>query len=156
MQDITRIVSQGKSVVLDTSLLYPFLIFLSYRRAERNTEILEALIRRMRKRIVITPHILAEAGNLAKRDFKDADYADFIRKANVTIARMDELFVKKEDLIKEPAVAKFGYTDISLIGAQSQSGSSFILSDDHAFVSLCRSRDIPAVTLDELVSFREL
>jgi len=155
-QNILRIVLQSKTIVFDTNLLFPFLVFLSYGKTAKNIEILEMLIRRMGKRIVITPHILAEVGNLAKRDFKnDADYADFIRKANETITRTDELFVKKEDIIKEPAVAKFGYTDISLIGAQRQSESSFILSDDGAFVALCRSRDIPAVTLEELVSIKE-
>lgn len=154
-QNISLIVLQSKSIVFDTTLLFPFLVFLSYRKTAKNIEILERLIRRLEKRIIITPHILAEVGNLARRDFKnDADYADFIRKANETIARTDELFVKKEDIIKESAVAKFGYTDISLIGAQRQCESSFILSDDSTFVSLCRSRDIPAVTLEELVCIK--
>ena len=156
-RNISRIVSNSRNIVFDTSVLFPFLVSLLYGKGTKGIKTLQMVIGRSGKKIVITPHILAETGNLAKRDFKhDADFSDFIKRANDIITRMDELFVKKEDIIQEPAVAKFGYTDISLIGAQRQSVYSFILSEDDAFVSLCRCRDIPAVTLEELVNTKEI
>ncbi len=64
---------------------------------------------------VITPQVLAETSNQARKNIKEI--GSFLLNTKEEILKYQEEFVKKEILLDDPSLFRFGITDISLLKA---------------------------------------
>lgn len=79
---------------------------------EENKAKLLALILRDKTKI-ITPQVLAETSNQARKNIKEID--SFLSNTKEEILKYQEEFVKKEILLDNPSLFRFGITDLSLL-----------------------------------------
>jgi rRNA-processing protein FCF1 len=161
-------------LVMDTCVLLPYLVKLCWEQQLdkvcgnlaqedagdylQSIKLMERIIDATGKKVVITPHILMELEALAEsRLGRDStSYALFKRKMNAILLKLNERFVRKEDILGEGMAMDFGYADTSIVKLQQQVKNSFILSNELPLVSLCRAKDVPALSLDEFVSTSEV
>ncbi len=64
---------------------------------------------------IITPQVLAETSNQARKNIKEI--GSFLLNTKEEILKYQEEFVKKEILLDDPSLFRFGITDISLLKA---------------------------------------
>jgi len=102
--------------------------------------------------IFVTPQVLAEVSNLAKREFRGF-FEDFINYSTNTIMILDEIYVEKNILATKPELklAKFGFTDSSLIGAAMN--GKMLLTTDISLYHYCMNIGIAAMTIDAIKYF---
>jgi hypothetical protein len=102
------------------------------------------------RKIFVTPQVLAEASNLAKRRLKEEHYPAFISYSIVLLSGLWEEYVAKDEILKMSELPRFGITDTSLIGMMAR--DKLLLTDDAPLFWYCTGKDMPAVHLDGIKS----
>jgi rRNA-processing protein FCF1 len=101
-----------------------------------------------RRKLHVTPGVLAEVSNLAMQLKRDG----FERMVEYNISelrRMDEHYVPKDVILEATELTKIGVTDTSLLIAAKKHDVG-ILTDDHPLWSRCMTEGIPATHMAEL------
>lgn len=102
------------------------------------------------KRSLVTPQVLAEASNLAKRRLKEEHYPIFICRSIVLLVGLWEEYVSKDEILKRSELPRFGITDASLLSKVD--GDKLLLTDDAPLFWYCAGKDLPAMHLDGIKS----
>jgi len=147
-----------KGIILDTGPLLFFLAgnydFDSIGRMPLTKEykqedflLLQNFIKKFRK-IIITPHILAEVSDIAENEL-DAHFLDFVNRIKKILLDSEEARIKKNEILENEQIGKFGVTDVSII-LSSKTNNQFILTKDLPFALLCQSKNLPVFHFDWL------
>lgn len=137
----------GKGILIDTNLLLVLIVgsvdprqVLRFKRTRSYTpqdfKLLVRLIDRFR-RIVVTPHILAELTNLLPTGKADALSAGYFTRLVEVLKAAREEHVAKDTMIDSPLLAKIGFTDLSMMEA-ANGGKYLVLTDDLAAAAYLR------------------
>lgn len=102
------------------------------------------------KKVIVTPQVLAEASNLAKRRLKEEHYQIFICRSIVLLAGIWEEYVAKDEILKRSELPRFGTTDASLLSTVDR--DKLLLTDDAPLFWYCSGKDLPAMHLDGIKS----
>jgi len=103
------------------------------------------------REIVVTPHVLAEASNLAKSRLKEANFSSFFMNSINILINSSEEYVEKDKILKRSKeVAKLGITDTSLIEASTRGRGLLLVTSDARLFHYCSRNDIPIIHLDSL------
>jgi hypothetical protein len=148
--------SQFREIVTDTGPLLLYLVG-SYNRGhlasfgydEREYILLLKFLASFR-RVYVTPQVLAEVSNLAKRRLKREHYASFISYSTVLLSGLGEEYIAKNDLLKMRELPRFGITDASLMGATAR--DKLLLTDDAPLFWYCTGKGMPVMHLDGIKS----
>ncbi len=98
------------------------------------------------RKVFVTPQVLAEASNLAKRRLKEEYYSGFISYSIVLLSSLWEEYIAKDEILKMSELPRFGITDSSLIGMIAR--DKLLLTDDAPLFWYCTGKDMPVIHLD--------
>jgi hypothetical protein len=102
------------------------------------------------KKVYVTPQVLAEASNLARRRLKEEQYSIFIRRSIVLLVGLWEEYVAKDEILKRSELPRFGITDASLLSTVDR--DKLLLTDDAPLFWYCAGKDMPVMHLDGIKS----
>ncbi|MBI1972991.1 hypothetical protein HYS50_03225 [Candidatus Woesearchaeota archaeon] len=113
-----------KDILLDTGPLLLLLVgkynsslLPAFKRLSGRTEQefmkLQAFLSKFRK-IVVTPHVLAEMSNLAK-SLGENTFSSFLERCVEDLKKFGETFIDKDEIIKRDEFKHFGITDTGII-----------------------------------------
>jgi hypothetical protein len=102
------------------------------------------------KKVYVTPQVLAEASNLARRRLKEEQYSIFIRRSIVLLVGLWEEYVAKDEILKRSELPRFGITDASLLSTVDR--DKLLLTDDAPLFWYCSGKDMPVMHLDGIKS----
>jgi hypothetical protein len=102
------------------------------------------------KKVYVTPQVLAEASNLARRRLKEEQYSIFIRRSIVLLVGLWEEYVAKDEILKRSELPRFGITDASLLSTVDR--DKLLLTDDAPLFWYCAGKDLPVMHLDGIKS----
>lgn len=102
------------------------------------------------RKVFVTPQVLAEASNLAKRRLKEEHYSAFISYSIVILSGLWEEYIAKDEILKMSELPRFGITDTSLIGMVAR--DKLLLTDDAPLFWYCTGKDMPVIHLDGIKS----
>ncbi len=106
-----------------------------------------------RKKIIVTPQVLSEVSNFAE-GLKNK-FSEFIEGNRITFEKIDERYITKNDILASKEVAKFGFTDTSIILAAKET-DALVLTADHRLCEKCRKIGLDAIHMDEILSQKEI
>ena len=115
-----------------------------------NFHLLVEFIQPFRKKLV-TPHVLAEVSNLAKRDLNKNNFAELVDCSIQFLSKTQEEIIPKEMIIQQEnlrMLGQFGITDTALSLAANK--DRLILTGDWPFFSYCSNKKIPILHTDTL------
>lgn len=153
---ITRDMPEG--LIVDTNLLILFLIGkleidfiekckLTCSNYSKDDYCLLCTIIKLFKKIIITPHIIAEISNLSRRDVKDQKLINYFRVfiKFLSTPALEERNIKLETFlgIEIKYLSSFGFTDMAMYEI-SKVNNLPIITDDHPFYNFS-CRDIPII-----------
>jgi hypothetical protein len=148
--------SRFREMVLDTGPLLLYLVgsydkrYLSRFGYDENEFLLLIRFLSSFKKVYVTPQVLAEASNLAKRRLKEEYYPIFIRRSIVLLVGLWEEYVAKDEIIKRSELPRFGITDASLLSTVDR--DKLLLTDDAPLFWYCAGKDLPVMHLDGIKS----
>ena len=147
-----------KPVVVDTSPL--LLLLMGFYRPDmiesskvmgnysrKEFEALELYLRH--RRIIITPHILAEISNLSKKGFTRDEFGNFLKSSILFIGAIGEDYIQKERILSSPDFPMLGFTDVSIILSARQNNAE-VVTADYPLRGKCIQSGIKAYTITEL------
>lgn len=104
--------------------------------------------------LFVTPQILAETVNITSKYIEKNEFSEFM-KINMTFLkdRLTEIYIKKNEILENDLVLRFGITDISVFLS---SKDKAILTLDWALRGLCEQNKVPAYHLNEITSAKWL
>lgn len=104
----------------------------------------------LRKEIIITPQILAEVSNFAE-ELGDEKFKQFINKNKDGLKKLNEFYIKKDDIFNTEEVLKLGFTDTSIF-LFAKNKNAEVLTADRKLWNVCRDQKskINAVHIDDL------
>jgi len=115
---------------------------------KRDFDILTSFLSKFRK-IIVTPHVLAEVSNLINTRVHKSDFADFIEKIIENLSDFKEVYVQKDEIISREELKKVGITDTGILLA-CERDNNLILTKDFRFKGLCISKGLPVIHFDRL------
>ena len=148
-----------KGIVIDTNILLLFLVGyidpgkieefkLTCKYTKDEFLLLSRLVKGFEK-IIITPQILAEVTNhLDNSKIGDEHVAKSIR-AVLYGAGTKEKYFKKDDLIDNGFLSKFGFTDVSVLES-AKNGKALVLTDDLKLTGLLRNMECDVLNATDL------
>jgi hypothetical protein len=148
--------SRFREIVIDTGPLLLYLVgsydkrYLSRFGYDENEFLLLIRFLSSFKKVYVTPQVLAEASNLAKRRLKEEYYPIFIRRSIGLLVGLWEEYVAKDEIIKRSELPRFGITDASLLSTVDR--DKLLLTDDAPLFWYCAGKDLPAMHLDGIKS----
>jgi len=101
------------------------------------------------RKIIVTPHVLAEVSNLINTRVHKSDFADFIEKIIENLSDFKEVYVQKDEIISREELKKVGITDTGILLA-CERDNNLILTKDFRFKGLCISKGLPVIHFDRL------
>ncbi len=149
----------GKGIIVDTDplvlLLAGYYDYDSIGKSKLTAEftkgdfdLLTSFLSKFRK-IIVTPHVLAEVSNLINTRVNKTDFADFIEKIIETLSDFKEAYVQKDEIISREELKKVGITDTGILLA-CERDNNLILTKDFQFKGLCISKGLPVIHFDRL------
>ncbi len=111
-------------------------------------DILTSFLSKFRK-IIVTPHVLAELSNLINTRVNKSDFADFIERIIEKLSDFKEAYVQKDEIISREELKKVGITDTGILLA-CERDNNLILTKDFQFKGLCISKGLPVIHFDSL------
>jgi len=102
------------------------------------------------KKIFVTPQVLAEASNLAKKRLKEERFPGFINSSIAPLLGLGEEYIAKNEILKRTELSKFGITDTSLIGVTER--NKLLLTDDGPLFWYCNGKNVPVIHLERIKS----
>lgn len=111
-------------------------------------DILTSFLSKFRK-IIVTPHVLAEVSNLINTKVNKSNFADFIEKIIEKLSDFKEVYIQKDEIISRENVKKVGITDAGILLA-CERDNNLILTKDFRFKGLCISKGLPVIHFDKL------
>lgn len=158
----TKVNRAGRSLFIDSSPLLLLLVgtynksvIRKFKRVKSYTGVdFDILVQFLtRKRVLVTPGVLAEVSNMAM-ELKGDGFQKLIESNIEGLKQMGECYITKEVILETPEFMKVGITDTSiLIAAKENNGE--ILTADHHLCSRCRTTGIPVTHMLELRSRAE-
>ncbi len=149
-----------QEILIDTGPLLQLLVGLyNPKKLEKigSTEthfvLLLSFVRQYKERL-ITPHILAELSNLAKKDLK-WDFPAFIKFATGFLHDLKEQQVAKDALIDSKntkLLMDFGITDTAICLASIE--KRLIITSDNPFFQYCYNNNIPVIHTEEIFTIK--
>lgn len=149
-----------KDIVIDTG---PLLILLTgfyghgVKKFTKEKDDFKILVEFIKKypNIFVTPQVLTEVSNLAKREFGDY-FEDFMNFSTKHILRFDEKYIDKNILATKPELKliKFGFTDSSLIEVATD--GKLLLTNDIPLYHYCTNIGITSITIDVIKKYCRL
>ncbi|UCE36976.1 MAG: hypothetical protein JSW00_16010 [Thermoplasmata archaeon] len=103
-----------------------------------------------RKRVFVTPGVLAEVSNMAM-ELKGDGFQKLVDTNIDALKRLGECYITKDVILETPEFKKLGITDTSIIIAAKKNKGE-ILTADHHLCSRCKTIGIPATHMMELQS----
>ena len=141
-------------IVIDTGPLLLYLVgfirikeLKQFNYNERDFILLNIYLKNI-KNICVTPQVLAEISNLAKRRLGSKTFSSFIISCCRSLEVIGEEYIHKDEIINSHSISILGITDTSLILASKR--GNLILTDDGPFFYYCIQNNIPAISLDTL------
>lgn len=102
--------------------------------------------------LFITPQILAETNNIVKNSIGKEELEKLMKNNMIFLKdRLAEIYIKKNRILENDLVLKFGITDISIFLS---SKNKIVLTIDWALRNICRKNKISAYHLDEITSIK--
>ena len=92
------------------------------------------------RKIIVTPHVLAEVSNLINTRVHKSDFADFIEKIIEILSDFKEVYVQKDEIISREELKKVGITDTGILLA-CERDNNLILTKDFLFKVYVYQRD---------------
>lgn len=149
---------KSSGVLLDTNLFVLFLVgsynstFVpNFKRTSMYTANdfywLEEYVKEFSK-IIITPHILAEAWNLLEK-MDQSNFRAFLNKTMQIITVFQEEYVSKNTILESEGFAYIGVTDMSVIRAASKL-NCLVLTDDLRAYSFFVRHDVETLNINHL------
>lgn len=148
--------SRFREIVIDTGPLLLYLVgsydkrYLSRFSYDEHEFLLLIRFLSRFKKVIVTPQVLAEASNLAKRRLKEEHYPIFICRSIILLVGIWEEYVAKDEILKRSELARFGITDASLLSTVDR--DKLLLTDDAPLFWYCAGKDLPAMHLDGIKS----
>lgn len=142
------------NIILDTKVLKLFLIGLHDRRSiercckdytEEDFNNLLCFLKTYGKKIVLTPHLLAEVSNFLESS--GGNFESIMEGVLDYIERMREIAISKKALIKDGkgCLCKFGFTDASMFSILEKSRDyTMLVTTDKPFLYYCFNNRIEA------------
>lgn len=147
-----------QAIILDTSPLLQILVGLYNPKKLDKVGITEnqfghliSYIQQFSERL-ITPHILAEMSNLAKKRLKD-DFPEFMKFIVKFLRDLNEQQIEKEDIIQSDNIKQvidFGITDTAISLASTT--KRLIITADSPFFQYCYNNKIPVLHTEAIFS----
>jgi len=160
---LTHILSAyaGRGVLLDTNVLLVYLVGLAnpgmigvLKRTEAYSlddhRMLRSLVGRFR-RLIVTPHVLAELTNLAP-SVEDRRVRYFFAHVVRVVGASREVHTEKGVLLNNPALPRFGFADLSVVEAARTIGC-LVVTDDFKAAGLLRTSGCAVLNLNHLRGF---
>lgn len=147
-----------KEIVIDTG---PLLLFLAgvykhntlekFGYDEEDFRIMMELLKG--RKIFVTPQVLAEVSNLAKKRIKEDSFLDFINSSKKILCMLKERYVEKDTILtkEELQLPKFGFTDASLI--EVAMNNKLLLTGDYKLHDYCKNKKIPSISLAAIKTY---
>ena len=145
-----------KEIVIDTGPLLLYLIgfygISDLRRFNYDKKDFILLVEFLKnfKKIFVTPQVLAEASNLAKKRLKEERFPGFINSSIAPLLGLGEEYIAKNEILKRTELSKFGITDTSLIGVTER--NKLLLTDDGPLFWYCNGKNVPVIHLERIKS----
>lgn len=146
--------SEKYSIILDTKVLKLYLIGLYDRKSitkrcedfnEENFNILFSFIEEKCKKIIITPHLLAETSNFLEKPRNNYEIVMENVLENIQAVKMREIFYSMNKLIKnnKECLCKFGFADASMFNILEKSREhTMLITTDNDFLNYCYNKNI--------------
>ncbi|MHA1490384.1 MAG: hypothetical protein ACTSRI_12115 [Promethearchaeota archaeon] len=146
-------------ILIDTGALLEYFKLILYSRSNKlnkNKQLEFTLFNELFKErdIFIIPQVLAELYSLMKRDTKKslAEIKHWLELLEDPFLKLlNEIYITKEEILKEKKYLDFGFTDIALMQALDK--SNFLLTTDTKLVFLCRNKGYEAHHIKEILDF---
>ena len=108
------------------------------------------------RRIIITPQILAEVSNLAK-ELKNnpTTFSEIIEKNKTLLEKVCEKYIPKNDILGSQELARFGFTDASIIVAAKEN-DALVLTDDYPLLGICKRKGLDTKDMREISGMKEI
>lgn len=68
----------------------------------------------LKYKIIVTPHILAEVSNKIENKLQGKKYEQLMRESISSLKKLEEEYVKKDEILSQDMFLKFGFADCSL------------------------------------------
>ncbi len=107
-----------------------------------------------RKKVLVTPQILAEVSNLTM-GLKEKRFSEFIEKNKENLKRVKEKYIAKDEIIETKELLRFGFTDVSIILAAKEQ-KAMILTEDYPLYNRCKKEGLKVKHLQEIMTLKEI
>lgn len=108
------------------------------------------------RRIIVTPQILAEVSNFAKGLKNNPDtFSEIIGKNKALLEKVCEKYIPKNDILGSQELAKFGFTDASIIMAAKEN-DALVLTDDFPLFGICNRNGLDTKLMKEILGMKEI
>lgn len=101
------------------------------------------------KTIAITPHVLAEISNLVNGKISDKSFSEYISSFSKRLVQTKEIFINKDQILKNEDLLKVGVTDVSLL-ASSLNEDIPIITDDLKFFNISAARGASVINFNQI------
>lgn len=108
------------------------------------------------RRVIVTPQILAEVSNFAKELKNNPDtFSEIIGKNKALLEKVCEKYIPKNDILGSQELAKFGFTDASIIMAAKEN-DALVLTDDFPLFGICKRNGLDTKHMKEILGMKEI
>ncbi len=152
LANVTRAIETHATAVLDTSILFDYLLsFYDKNQDPYRKKVLQSMLTLFGKR-VITPHVLAELCNLAK---KTSNKRDFLDKVTPLLKEFDETHVAKDAIIENKYFSLLGATDVAgfLCCNVDKHLDAYLLIKDEEAVGYSKEFNDKIITYNDLFAY---
>lgn len=101
-----------------------------------------------KKRVFVTPGVLAEVSNFAE-ELGNKRFQEFVDRNMENLREMSELYIGKDIIIASSEFRQLGFTDTSIMLVAKEHGGE-VLTADHHLCGKCGKMGIPAHHMIEL------
>jgi len=160
-----KLKSRKKLIITDTSPLLLLLIG-SYnkntikgfkRLSKYDSDDFDLLLQFVAKRkVMVTPQVLAEVSNFAKELKNKPDtFSEIIGQNKALLEKICEKYIPKNDILGSQEFVKFGFTDASIIVAAKEN-DALVLTDDFPLLGICKRNGLETKHMKEIMEMKEI
>lgn len=157
--------NRKKPIITDTSPLLLLLIgsynkntIKSFKRLqEYDQDDFDLLFQFIAKRkVLVTPQVLAEVSNFAKQLKNDKDaFSEIIERNRAILEKICEKYIPKNDILGSQELGRFGFTDTSIIAAAKEN-DALVLTDDFPLWGICKRKGLDTMHMNEILGMKEI
>ena len=148
-------------IIVDTNLLILFLIGIYDSRyiskfkitckySEEDFKILKDIVKGFKK-IIITPHIVAELSNLSMK-IPENRLKEYFKYFIEILKKSDEINIDKNSILLNKYIDKIGVTDVGIMLA-SENNEFLFITDDFQLANISFSKGLPVINFNHIREF---